>query len=87
MRIGFERLQAVVRTRQLATSYKEMRRRVIVFQSCCRGLLARRELQMKIGAIITIQSGFKMMYARKELEKRKREVIFHFIWICIALLI
>lgn len=75
MRIGFERLQAVIRTRQLVTSYKEMRRRVIVFQACCRGSIARRELRMKMGAIITIQAGFKMVYAKKELEKRRKERI------------
>ena len=74
MRVGFERLQALVRTRQLATSYKEMRRRIIVFQACSRGAIARRELKMKMGAIVTIQAGFKMVYAKKELEKRKKEV-------------
>lgn len=79
MRIGFERLQAVIRTRQLVTSYKEMRRRVIVFQACCRGSIARRELRMKMGAIITIQAGFKMVYAKKELEKRRKEV-FAVLW-------
>ena len=74
MRIGFERLQALVRTRQLLTSYKEMRRRIIMFQSICRGEIARRELKMKMGAIVTIQAGFKMVYAKKELAKRKKEV-------------
>ena len=36
--------------------------------------MARRELRMKIGAIVTIQAGFKMVFAKKELEKRKKEV-------------
>eukprot|EP00112_Aurelia_sp_Birch-Aquarium-sp1_P015328 Seg339.1 transcript_id=Seg339.1/GoldUCD/mRNA.D3Y31 product=Myosin-VIIa protein_id=Seg339.1/GoldUCD/D3Y31 len=75
MRIGFERLQALIRTRQLLTSYKEMRRRIIMFQSICRGEIARRELKMKMGAIVTIQAGFKMVYAKKELAKRKKEHI------------
>ena len=46
----------------------------MIFQACCRGAIARRELKMKIGAIVTIQAGFKMVYAKKELEKRKKEV-------------
>ena len=77
MRIGFERLQALVRTRQLRTSYKEMRRRIMIFQSRCRGAIARRDLKMKIGAIVTIQAGFKMIYAKKELERRRTEVRIH----------
>ena len=48
----------------------------MIFQACCRGAIARRELKMKIGAIVTIQAGFKMVYAKKELEKRKKEVSF-----------
>ena len=46
----------------------------MVFQACCRGAIARRDLKLKIGAIVTIQAGFKMVYAKKELEKRKKEV-------------
>ena len=40
--------------------------------------MARRELKMKMGAIVTIQAGFKMFYARKELQKRKKEVNVYF---------
>ena len=46
----------------------------MIFQACCRGAIARRDLKMKIGAIVTIQAGFKMVYAKKELERRKKEV-------------
>ncbi len=76
MRIGFERLQSLVRTRQLLTSYREMRRRIIRFQSHCRGAIARKELKIKVGAIVTIQAGFKMVYAKKELQKRRKEVVY-----------
>ena len=74
MRLGFERLQALVKTRQLATSYKEMRKRIIAFQSLCRGCISRREHRLKLGAIVTLQAGFKMALARKELNRRKKEV-------------
>ena len=74
MRMGFERLQAMVRSRQLHSSYKEMRLRIMAFQSRCRGYLARREYKIKLGAIITIQAGFRMVLAKKTVQKLPQEV-------------
>lgn len=75
MQRGFERLQAMVRSRQLHSSYEEMRTRVMQFQTRCRGYLARREYKIKLGAIITIQAGFRMVLAKKELIKLRNQHI------------
>ena len=71
---GFERLQAMVRSRQLHSSYVEMRSRVMAFQQLSRGYLARREYKIKLGAVITIQAGFRMVLSKSELKRRKKEV-------------
>ena len=76
---GFERLQAMVRTRQLHTSYIEMRSRILEFQSFCRGFLARREYKIKTGAIMTIQAGFRMVLAKKKVQRLRQEVFSNFI--------
>lgn len=62
---GFERLQAMVKSKKIAASYKATRLKIIEFQSLCRGYLARREYKIKLGAVITIQSGFRMLLAKK----------------------
>lgn len=79
MRRGFDRLQAMVRSRQLHSSFMEMRVRIMSFQSRCRGYLARREYKIKLGAIITIQAGFRKVLAQKLLVKKKQEVRFDLI--------
>ena len=73
MKLGFERLQSMVRTRQLSTSYTEMRKRITAFQSQCRGYLSRRVYKIKLGAVITIQAGFRMVLAKKVLEQLRRD--------------
>ena len=73
---GFERLQAMVRSRQLHSSYDEMRSRIMTFQQLCRGYLARREYKIKLGAVITIQAGFRMVLSKRELQRRRKEVYF-----------
>ena len=46
----------------------------MAFQQLCRGYLARREYKIKLGAIITIQAGFRMVLAKSERQRRKKEV-------------
>ena len=55
-------------------SYVEMRSRVMAFQQLSRGYLARREFKIKLGAVITIQAGFRMVLSKSELKRRKKEV-------------
>lgn len=74
---GFERLQAMVRTRQHHTSYVEMRTRILEFQSFCRGFLARRDYKIKLGAIMTIQAGFRMVLAKKKVQRMRQEQLIH----------
>ena len=76
---GFERLQAMIRTQQLANSFVEMRSRILEFQSFCRGYLARRVYKVKLKAIVTIQATFRMVLAKKKVAKMKKEVrLLHF---------
>ena len=80
MRYGFERLQAMVKSKQLAISYQQTRLKIMAFQSLCRGYLARREYKIKLGAVITIQSGFRMLLAKKKRLRLQYEVCFeHYI--------
>lgn len=71
---GFERLQAMVRSRQLHSSYYEMRNRILAFQQLCRGFLARRDYKIKLGAVISIQAGFRMVLAKRDKQKLKQQV-------------
>lgn len=72
------RLQATYRARVLAVKYVTLRERMKVFQAFCRGFIARQEYKNRLQSIIKIQSGIRMVLAKRRtqelrVEKKKRE--------------
>ena len=74
MRLGFSRLQAKVRGRQMQVKYERKRAAGLVLQKHIRGLATRREFKRKRAAIIVLQAHTRGMLARKAVKKRKRDV-------------
>lgn len=74
MKLGFARLQATWKARKLTRDYRRMRRRVYLFQSRCRGMLARREYNRRLHSIIKIQSGVRKVLAIRKVKEMRLEV-------------
>jgi myosin-7 len=74
MRLGFQRLQALIRMRQLNLQFTRLRQRVVSLQAHCRGHLLRREYQNKRAAVIRIQRFVRAFIARKQMMKLQKEV-------------
>uniref|UniRef100_A0A3Q3GXR8 Unconventional myosin-VIIa-like n=1 Tax=Labrus bergylta TaxID=56723 RepID=A0A3Q3GXR8_9LABR len=72
-RLGFARLQAQVRSRQLHYQYKRKREAAMVLQTQIRGHLARKEWKRKRDAVILLQAYTRGGLARKALKKMKRD--------------
>ena len=68
------RLQATYRARVLALKYLTLRERMKVFQAFCRGFLARVEYKNRLQSIIKIQSGIRMVLAKRRTEELRIEV-------------
>uniref|UniRef100_A0A3Q1FDI1 Unconventional myosin-VIIb-like n=1 Tax=Acanthochromis polyacanthus TaxID=80966 RepID=A0A3Q1FDI1_9TELE len=73
-KLGFARLQAQVRSRQLHFQYKRQREAALVLQAQIRGYLARKDWKRKRDAAILLQAQTRGMLARKALKKMKRDV-------------
>ncbi|XP_029197955.2 unconventional myosin-VIIa-like [Acropora muricata] len=78
IRLGIARLQSTYRARVLSSKYIALRERMKIFQAYCRGFLARQEYRTRLKSIVKIQSGIRMVLARRRTEelraeKRKRE--------------
>uniref|UniRef100_A0A667ZSS2 Si:ch73-194h10.2 n=1 Tax=Myripristis murdjan TaxID=586833 RepID=A0A667ZSS2_9TELE len=76
VQLGFARLQAQVRSRQMHHQYRKEREAVIVLQARSRGFLARKEWKRKRNAVILLQAQTRGMLARKALRKMKRDCMF-----------
>uniref|UniRef100_A0A8C7GGW7 Unconventional myosin-VIIa-like n=1 Tax=Oncorhynchus kisutch TaxID=8019 RepID=A0A8C7GGW7_ONCKI len=73
-RLGFARLQAKVRARQLQHHYQQKRVAAVRLQAQTRGYLARKEWQRKRRAVILLQTNTRGMLARKQVKKMKRDM-------------
>ncbi|XP_035997446.1 unconventional myosin-VIIb [Fundulus heteroclitus] len=73
VQLGFARLQALARSRQLHLHYKRRRDAALVLQTHIRGYLARKELKRKRSAVILLQANTRGMLARRKLKQMKRE--------------
>uniref|UniRef100_A0A3Q3GXY4 Unconventional myosin-VIIa-like n=1 Tax=Labrus bergylta TaxID=56723 RepID=A0A3Q3GXY4_9LABR len=73
VQLGFARLQAQVRSRQLHYQYKRKREAAMVLQTQIRGHLARKEWKRKRDAVILLQAYTRGGLARKALKKMKRD--------------
>uniref|UniRef100_A0A3B4GVU8 Unconventional myosin-VIIa-like n=1 Tax=Pundamilia nyererei TaxID=303518 RepID=A0A3B4GVU8_9CICH len=74
VQLGFARLQAQVRSRQLHFQYKKRRQATLVLQTHVRGHLARKEWKRKRKAVILLQAHTRGILAKKALEKMKRDM-------------
>lgn len=74
MRVGFSRLQALVRSRKLCASYHVARQRITSFQGRCRGFLVRRAARRRLSALVTIQAYTRGMIARRLYQRLRAEV-------------
>uniref|UniRef100_A0A7N9CI20 Myosin motor domain-containing protein n=1 Tax=Macaca fascicularis TaxID=9541 RepID=A0A7N9CI20_MACFA len=72
--VGFERLQAIARSQQLARQYQAMRQRTVQLQALCRGYLVRQQVQAKRRAVVVIQAHARGMAARRNFQQRKANV-------------
>uniref|UniRef100_A0A8C3Y3G3 Myosin VIIB n=1 Tax=Catharus ustulatus TaxID=91951 RepID=A0A8C3Y3G3_CATUS len=71
--LGFGRLQALYRSRQLAQRYEATRARIIRFQAVCRGYLLRQKLAEQKKAARVIQAYARGMIARQTYRRIKGE--------------
>uniref|UniRef100_A0A672G4R0 Si:ch73-194h10.2 n=1 Tax=Salarias fasciatus TaxID=181472 RepID=A0A672G4R0_SALFA len=74
VQLGFARLQAQVRSRQLCFQYKKKREAALVLQAHAKGYLARKEFRRKRDAVILLQAHTRGMLARKALKEKERAV-------------
>lgn len=71
MKVGYMRLQALVRARLLSQRLKHLRGHIIGLQAHMRGFLVRREYGLKMWAILKIQSHMRRFIAMKHYQKLK----------------
>ncbi|CAB1323745.1 unnamed protein product, partial [Coregonus sp. 'balchen'] len=74
VQLGFARLQAKVRARQLQHHYQQKRAAAVLLQAQSRGYLARKEWQRKRHAVVLLQANTRGMLARKQMKKMKRDM-------------
>uniref|UniRef100_A0A8B9N279 Myosin VIIB n=1 Tax=Accipiter nisus TaxID=211598 RepID=A0A8B9N279_9AVES len=72
--LGFGRLQALYRSRQLAKQYEATRAHIIRLQAMCRGYLMRQKIAEQKKAVCIIQAYARGMFARRIYQRMKREV-------------
>ncbi|KAJ7426105.1 hypothetical protein WISP_19047 [Willisornis vidua] len=71
--LGFGRLQALYRSRQLAQHYGATRALIIRLQAMCRGYLVRRKVAEQKKAVCVIQAYARGMFARQTYQRMKGE--------------
>uniref|UniRef100_A0A663EC46 Myosin VIIB n=1 Tax=Aquila chrysaetos chrysaetos TaxID=223781 RepID=A0A663EC46_AQUCH len=71
--LGFGRLQALYRSRQLAKQYEATRTHIIRLQAMCRGYLMRQKIAEQKKAVRIIQAYARGMFARRIYQRMKRE--------------
>ncbi|XP_075363613.1 unconventional myosin-VIIb [Mycteria americana] len=71
--LGFGRLQALYRSRQLAKQYEATRAHIIRLQAMCRGYLMRQKIAEQKKAVCVIQAYARGMFARRIYQRMKRE--------------
>uniref|UniRef100_A0AAR2JXI3 Myosin VIIBa n=1 Tax=Pygocentrus nattereri TaxID=42514 RepID=A0AAR2JXI3_PYGNA len=74
VQLGFARLQATVRSRQIARQYELERRATLLLQTQIHGYLARKEWKRKRDAAILLQAHIRGLNARRAVDKMKRDV-------------
>lgn len=78
--VGFERLQAIARSRLLMRQFQTMRQKIVQLQARCRGYLVRQQVRAKRRAVVIIQAHARGMVARKTYWHQKSAVGSHLVW-------
>ncbi|XP_052455434.1 unconventional myosin-VIIa isoform X2 [Carassius gibelio] len=73
VQLGFARLRAQVRSRQMAWHFKQKRQATVLLQAQTRGCLARKEWKRKRAAVVLLQAYTRGTLARKAVKKMKRD--------------
>ncbi|XP_053492631.1 unconventional myosin-VIIa isoform X2 [Ictalurus furcatus] len=73
--LGYARLQATVRSCQLAHQYELERKATLLLQAQIRGYFARKEWKRKRAAVILLQAYVRGMHSRKTVQKIKKDAI------------
>lgn len=74
LRRGIARLQAAYKAQRLALQFNLLRERLVMLQGYCRGYVTRVKLTQRRKAVVTIQSGWRRVLARKKVQMLRREV-------------
>lgn len=73
MKIGYLRLQALLRSRLMTNRFKHLRNHVVSLQALCRGYLLRKEFKARHQAAIKIQAFIRGFIARRQFIKMRHE--------------
>ena len=73
MLLGYQRLQALIRSRILTQRFKHLRGHIVNLQARCRGFLVRREFRSKYRAAVKIQAFIRGVVARRQYHKLRIE--------------
>lgn len=71
MRVGYMRLQALIRSRVLSHRFRHLRGHIVGLQARARGNLVRRMYRQKMWAIIKIQAHVRRIIAQRRFNKIK----------------
>lgn len=77
MKVGYMRLQALIRARVLSHRFRHLRGHVVGLQARTRGFLVRRMFRTKMWAIVKIQSHVRRMIAQRRYKKIKYDYRHH----------
>jgi len=71
MKVGYMRLQALIRSRVLSHRFRHLRGHVVSLQARIRGYLIRRMFRTKMWAVVKIQAHVRRMIAQRRFKKLK----------------
>ncbi|ESO02636.1 hypothetical protein HELRODRAFT_188784 [Helobdella robusta] len=71
MKYGYSRLQALVRSRELAQQFSMIRRKMIAIQRYCSGFLFSHLYQKKLKGVVVLQAGARCLVARRQYYRMK----------------
>jgi myosin-7 len=78
MKVGYMRLQALIRSRVLSHRFRHLRGHIVGLQAHARGYLVRRMVAKKRQAVIKIQAHVRRVIAQRKFNKIKVSFFFDF---------
>lgn len=76
MRVGYMRLQALIRSRVLSHRFRHLRGHIVSLQARARGKLVREAYVKKMNAILKIQSHVRRVIAQRRFAKMKASIFY-----------